>query len=109
VVFFIVEDRLLGRTVKNAPSPSRTLLSFMRGSVGAPWGETTPRINDMRGMHCVTPVGCGGDAGLGYLNSPSSPPAKPVNLQKKFKNVHRNASVSDCRYEAQRHKLEFNK
>jgi len=81
----------------------------MRGSVGAPWGETTPRINDMRGMHCVTPVGCGGDAGLGYLNSPSSPPAKPVNLQKKFKNVHRNASVSDRRYEAQRHKLEFNK
>lgn len=55
--------RLLGCTVKNAPSHGRTLLSFMRGSVGAPWGETTPRINDMRDMHCVTPLGCGGDAG----------------------------------------------
>lgn len=61
-------------TVKNAPSNGRTLLSFMRGSAGAPWGETTPRINDMRDMHCVTPMGCGGDAGMGYLNSPSSCP-----------------------------------
>ncbi len=84
---------LLGRTVENAPSHARTLLSFMRGSVGAPWGETTPRINDMRDMHCVTPVGCGGDSGLGYLNSPS---AKLVNLQTKLKNVHRNVLEYLC-------------
>lgn len=63
----------LSYTAESAPSHGRTLLSFMCGSVGAPWGETTPRINDMRDMHCVTPVGCGGDVGLGYLNSPTHP------------------------------------